>query len=69
MIEYVMPGHEDDDEISIILNSTPDQKIVTLTIEAEKPIDTHDLILCLESYLCDLIRATSQAPSNETDLH
>lgn len=73
MVEWVlnreMADRSDDEEISIVMNSSPDQKTVTLVIEAQTPIDLPDLILTLESYLTDLIRASQAKPDLDDSLH
>lgn len=57
------------EEVTYTLEMSKDSKTVYLKIEAPEPIDTHILIVCLEEYLQDLLKAYSQAPDDAKSLH
>jgi len=60
--------HQIEQEISIELSRNETSTEVFLKVSSKETIDTHDLIMVLESYIMDLIRA-SQYNKEENELH
>lgn len=57
------------DEVEIILWTSKDTKTIKLTFKSTRAMDTHDLIVVLEDYLQDLIRAYGAMPEDSSLNH
>lgn len=51
---------KDNDEVTFKLDQSNDGKTMTLTMMAPCQLDVHDLIMILDEYIQDLIRADGQ---------
>lgn len=64
-----MKNKDELSETEIVLESSDDQKTITLTIKSESELTTADLVECLEFYLCEITRAHEQKTSPGTEIH
>lgn len=55
--------------VTIFMETSEDAKTVTITFESTVPMDLHDFIMALESYLTDMIRAYKSVPTDESMKH
>lgn len=60
ILDDLIMALQDEDEVIFKLDQNTDGTEMTLIITAPNPMDTHDLIMVLEEYLSDLIRADGQ---------
>lgn len=59
----------DDGEVEIRMETSEDQKVITLVFISSVAMETNDFILALESYLTDITRAAFQREQPESQVH
>lgn len=60
---------QDEGEIEIRMDTSDDNKIITLVFVSDLEMDTNDFILALESYLTDLTKAAYQRIQPDVGIH